>query len=164
MSLVIFTYLAKSYLILKNQHVKKLFSLGYIYRYEFSFIRIILINWWKLTFLYRLFSKFRENVNWPMKAKSAISAKIFFRKTLYGLCIEIDKIVYFWRRHNRFHKNNYMKKAPEVNRFFVIYKISYDRVLRLMKNSYRDMRHYVNTMLLLKYYEYVSTKFFKIAM
>ena len=57
-----------------------------------------------------------------------------------------------------------MKKAPEVNRFFVIYKISYDRVLRLMKNSYRDMRHYVNTMLLLKYYEYVSTKFFKIAM
>ena len=33
-----------------------------------------------------------------------------------------------------------------------------------MKNSYRDMRHYANTMLLWKYYEYVSMKFFKIAM
>ena len=32
--------------------VKKLFSLGYICSYEFSYIRIILINWWKLTFLY----------------------------------------------------------------------------------------------------------------
>ena len=53
-----------------------------------------------------------------MKAKSAISAKIFSRKTLYGLCIEIDNSAYFWRRHNRFHKNNYTKKAPKINRIF----------------------------------------------
>ena len=53
-----------------------------------------------------------------MKAKPAISAKMFFRKTLYGLCIEIDNSAYFWRRHNRFHKNNYAKKAPKINRIF----------------------------------------------
>ena len=52
-----------------------------------------------------------------MKAKSAISAKIFFRKTVYGLCIEIHNSVYFWRRHN-----------------------SYDRILQLMKNSYPDTK------------------------
>ena len=75
-------------------------------------------NWWKLTFLYLLFSKFRENIIWRMKAKSAISAKTFFRKTHYGLCIEIDNSAYFWRRHNIFHKNSHMKKAPEFNRIF----------------------------------------------
>ena len=115
-SLVIFTYLAKSHLVLNYQYVRKLFSLGYICRYEFSFIKIILINWWKLTFLYQLFSKFRENVTWPMKTKSAISAKMFSKKTPYGLCVESDNRAYFWWLHNRFHKNNYMKKSPGFNR------------------------------------------------
>ena len=117
-SLVIFAYLAKSHLILKNQYVRKLISLGYICRYEFSFIRIIWINLWKLTFLYQLFLKLRENIIWPMIAKSPISVKISFRKALYGLCIEIDNSAYFWRRHNRFHRNNYMKKVSEFNRIF----------------------------------------------
>ena len=113
---VIFTHLAKSHLILKNQYERKLFFLGYISRHEFSFIKVILINWWKLTFLYQLFSKFRENVTWPMKTKSAISAKMFSKKTPYGLCVESDNRAYFWWLHNRFHKNNYMKKSPGFNR------------------------------------------------
>ena len=98
-------------LILKNQYVRKLISLGYTCRNEFSFIRIILNSLRKLTFLLQLFSKFRENVIWPVKAKSPIFAKIFFRETLQGLCIETDDSVYFWRRHNRFLKKNYLKKG-----------------------------------------------------
>ena len=43
----------------------------FTYQYNFDY-------WWKLTFLNQLFSKFQDNVIWPMKAKSAISAKIFF--------------------------------------------------------------------------------------
>ena len=82
-SLVIFTYLAKSHLILDSIYEKTLL-VWCICRYEFSFIRIILINWWKLTFLYQLFSKFWENVIWPVKAKSAISAKIFFLLFYFG--------------------------------------------------------------------------------
>ena len=97
---------------------EKTHSLGRICRNEFSFIRIIFSNWRKLTFLFQLFSKFWENVIWPKKAKSAISAKIFFRKTLWGLCTETDISTYFWQRHDRFHKNNYLKKAPEFNRIF----------------------------------------------
>ena len=68
--------LAKSHLILKNQYVRKLISLGYICRNEFlNILR-------KLTLLFQLFSKFWENVIWPMKAKSTGSAKIFFREIL----------------------------------------------------------------------------------
>ena len=85
-SLVIFTYLAKSHLVLNYQYVRKLFSLGYICRYGFSFIKIILINWWKLTFLYQLFSKFRENVIWSMKAKICnIRENIFQENALWSL-------------------------------------------------------------------------------
>ena len=72
---------------------------------------IFKLNFWiilKLTFLFQLFSKFRENVIWPIKAKSMISAKIFFRETLEGFYIEIDNKAYFWRRHNRFRKNYYL--------------------------------------------------------
>ena len=83
--LVIFTDLAKSHLILlTNQYVRKLILLRYI-------CRIIL----KLTFLLQLFSKFRENVIWPVKSKPTIPAKIFFRETRKGLCIETVNSAYF---------------------------------------------------------------------
>ena len=52
--------------------------LQYICGNDFSPIRII----FKLTFLFQLFSKFRENVIWPMKAKFTIYAKTLFRETL----------------------------------------------------------------------------------
>ena len=92
--------MAKSHLILKNQYVRKLISLRYICRNEFSPIRIIL----KLTFLFQLFPKFRENVIWPVKAKSTLSAKIFFRETLWGFYIEIDNSAYFQRVTTDFGK------------------------------------------------------------
>ena len=96
--------LAKSHLILKNQYMKKFILLRYICRNEFSNLTLTL----KLTLLFQLFSKFRENVIWPIKAKSMISAKIFFRETPEGFYIEIDNKAYFWRRHNRFRKNYYL--------------------------------------------------------
>ena len=98
--------LTKSHLILKNQYVRKLILLRYICGNEYSPIRIIL----KLTFLFQLFSKFRKNVVWPVKAKPKISAKIFVRQTLKVLCIETENSAYFWRFHNRFWKSNYLIK------------------------------------------------------
>ena len=90
-----------------NQYVRKLILLRYI-------CRIIL----KLTFLLQLFSKFRENVTWPVKFKTTISAKIFFRETLKGLCIETDNSAYFWRLHNRFRKSNYLTRENFVGQNF----------------------------------------------
>ena len=96
--------LSKSHVIFKNQYVRKLVSLKDICRNEFSFIRIVL----KLTFLFQLFKKFRENIICPMKAKSTISAEIFFRETFSGYSIEIGNSVYFLRRHNRYWRSNYL--------------------------------------------------------
>ena len=81
-SLVILNNLGKNRLILKNQYVRKIISLLYICRDEFSFIRIILNIWRKIMFLFQLSSKFWDNIIWPMKVKFTISMKIFFRKTL----------------------------------------------------------------------------------
>ena len=61
-SLVNFMHLAKSHLILKSQYARKFILQRYICRNEFSFIRIILNIWQKLTFLFQLFPKFRENI------------------------------------------------------------------------------------------------------
>ena len=105
---VIFTDLTKSHLILlTNQYVRKLILLRYI-------CRIIL----KLTLLHQVFSKFRENVIWPVKSKPTISAKIFFRETLKGLCIETDNSAYFWRLHDRFRKTNYLIRENFVGQNF----------------------------------------------
>ena len=151
--------LSKSHVIFKNQYVRKLVSLKDICRNEFSFIRIIL----KLTFLFQLFKKFRENIICPMKAKSTISAEIFFRETFSGYSIEIDNCLFFtasqqilekqlpnrrkFRRAKFFviflwqkflpvrEKGNIWKKVTSITkpcdftRIFIIYKISYDRVL-----------------------------------
>ena len=78
--------LTKSHLILKNHYVRKLILLRYICVNEYSPIRIIL----------KLFSKFRKNVVWPVKAKPKISAKIFVRQTLKDLCTETENSAYFW--------------------------------------------------------------------
>ena len=121
----------------------------------------------KLTFLFQLFSKFRENVIWPMKAKSTISAKIFLRETLWGLYIKTDSSAYFWRRDNRFFlKNNYMDSQNLVNlvEFLVKYEIfSLDLITdeKFIPWYYGNTMlpwHYANIMWLWKYYEYVSTK------
>ena len=111
--------LTKSHLILKNQYVRKLILLRYICGNEYSPIRIIL----KLTFLFQLFSKFRKNVVWPVKAKPKISAKIFVRQTLKVLCIETENSAYFWRLHNRFRKSNYLIKEIFVEQKFPRKKI-----------------------------------------
>ena len=87
---------------------EKIHLFKYISRNGFLFIRITLNNWQKLTFFFHLFSKCLENVIWSLKVKSTIFTKIFFRKTLYSLCIEIDNTGVFWRGHNRFWKNNYI--------------------------------------------------------
>ena len=105
--------LTKSHLILKNQYVRKLILLRYICGNEYSPIRIIL----KLTFLFQLFSKFRKNVVWPVKAKPKISAKIFVRQTLKVLCIETENSAYFWRLHNRFRKSNLSRKFSSSKSF-----------------------------------------------
>ena len=57
----------------------------------------------------------------------------------------------FWRCHNRFHKTIIWKKLMNLREFFVIYKISYDRMLWLMENTVILRKYYV-TMLLCKYY------------
>ena len=80
---------------------------------EYLPIRIIL----KLTVLFQLFSKFRKNVVWPVKAKPKISAKIFVKETLKGLCIETENSAYFWRLHNRIRKSNYL-----ITEIFVVQK------------------------------------------
>ena len=67
-------------LTLRNQYVRKLISLGYICRNEFSFISIILNIWWQLTILFRLFSKFRENVIWQWKLNLGCRRKYFSGK------------------------------------------------------------------------------------
>ena len=99
-----------------------------------------------------------------MKAKSTISAELFFRETFSGYSIEIGNSVYFLRRHNRYWRSNYLigenfivqkffvtflwrnflplrekgniwkkvtsiTKPRDFSRIFIIYKISYDRVL-----------------------------------
>ena len=111
---IIFTDMTKSHLILKNQLMRKPISLGYICRNNFSPIKIIL----KLTLLFQLFSKLRENVIWLMKAKPTISAKMFFRKTLNDLCIETDNSAYFWRFQNKFGKSNCLIKENFVGKNF----------------------------------------------
>ena len=192
--------LSKSHVIFKNQYVRKLVSLKDICRNEFSFIRIVL----KLTFLFQLFKKFRENIICPMKAKSTISAEIFFRETFSGYSIEIDNSVYFLRRHNRFWKSNYLigenfvgqnfsSFFSDKNFYLYVKKVTYEKrwlqlqnlvilleflsyIKYLMIASYNWWKfipwyclntilkcHYANTMFSWKYYEYVSTRVFKIA-
>ena len=126
----------------KNQYMRKLILLRYICRNVFSPFKITL----KLTFLFQLFQKFRENVIWPMKAKSTIYAKIFFGEMLSGLYIEIDDSAHFWRRHNIFQKNiylsgenfrqtNFCQAKSLFGKIFVIYP-KYKKSYK--KNSYRD--------------------------
>ena len=129
----------------------------------------------KLTFLFQLFSKFRENAIWPMKAKSTISAKIFFRETLWGLYIKTDSSAYFWRRDNRFfektiiwRKVTWITKSREFSRVFgqkwnlFIAPYNWWKVHTVILRKYYVTM--TNIMWLWKYYEYVSTKTFKIEM
>ena len=58
--------------------------------------------------MFQLFKKSRENIICPMKAKSTISAELFFRETFSGYSIEIGNSVYFLRRHNRYWRSNYL--------------------------------------------------------
>ena len=128
----------------------------------------------KLTLLFQLFSKFWGNTIWPIKAKSTISAKIFFRETLWGLCIKTDKSAYFWRRTTDFRKTFKWKKitsitkSREISRIFGhIWNILWLHLITDEKSIpwYCVITilpwHYANTMLLWKYYEYVSRNVFK---
>ena len=71
---------------------------------------IVFNNWCKFMLVFQSFSEFQKNLIWPIKFKSTISAKIYFRETLQGLCVQIDNTCNFWQSYYRFQKNNYMRK------------------------------------------------------
>ena len=87
-SFVIFKDLTYSRLILKNQYVRKYIPLWYICRSGFSFIRIILNNVRKLTFLFQILLKIRENVPWPTKFKYIPMYSQYPRKYFSGKCFK----------------------------------------------------------------------------
>ena len=87
-SFVIFKDLTYSRLILKNQYVRKYIPLWYICRSGFSFIRIILKNVRKLTFLFQILLKIRENVPWPTKFKYIPMYSQYPRKYFSGKCFK----------------------------------------------------------------------------
>ena len=87
-SFVIFKDLTYSRLILKNQYVRKYIPLWYICRSGFSFIRIILNNVRKLTFLFQILLKIRENKPWPTKFKYIPMYSQYPRKYFSGKCFK----------------------------------------------------------------------------
>ena len=87
-SFVIFKDLTYSRLILKNQYVRKYIPLWYICRSGFSFIRIILNNVRKLTFLFQILLKIRENVPWPTKFKYIPMYSQYPQKYFSGKCFK----------------------------------------------------------------------------
>ena len=121
----------------------------------------------KLTLLFQLFSKFWENVIWPIKAKSTISTKIFFRETLQGLCIEID-----WRRvfhgvTTNFRKTIIWKKVTSITKSREFSRIFWSYIKYLMIASYKWWKiHtvilrecYHDTMRILLYYGNIMNMF-----
>ena len=116
----------------------------------------------KLTFLFQLFSKFWENLIWPMKAKSTISAKYFSGRNFKAFVYKLITVCIFHGVTTDFRKTIIWKKVTSITK-----SREFSRTFDLMIASYnwwkihtvilRECYH--DTMQILLYYGNIMNMF-----